>query len=280
MHSSSLVTHRMAQASFCASSPDASPATPGPERYFPAPGSSFGSPLWPAIGTGWSVLRPCDTLASHSGAGGHDYENLEGTTLYNADTCTLHFASLADYNSAPEAQRNPTTPIKKSPAQDLKNPKNNTQEEESCPEAFEEDLRSTERDFQTGRFTRFSNRRWHKPRLTKNHAEMAGANKGKTSEDVTKEERAVGKITNFGFLYGQAPKGFMSFARKEGIELTFEAGQRLPLQLLQDLPRHQALALRVLESRPKSEDEERPDGNGPPSLASQGYRMGAIQHVH
>ena len=51
---------------------------------------------------------------------------------------------------------------------------------------------------------------------------MAGANKGKTSEDMTKEERAVGKITNFGFLYGQAPKGFMSFARKEGIELTFE----------------------------------------------------------
>jgi hypothetical protein len=41
----------------------------------------------------------------------------------------------------------------------LKNPKNNTQEQECCPQAFEEDLRSTERDFQTGRFTRFSNRR-------------------------------------------------------------------------------------------------------------------------
>ena len=43
-------------------------------------------------------------------------------TLYNADTCTLRFASLADCNSAPEAQRNPTTPIKKSPAQQLEEP--------------------------------------------------------------------------------------------------------------------------------------------------------------
>jgi hypothetical protein len=48
---------------------------------------------------------------------------------------------------------------KNHPPSNLKNPKNNTQEEECCPEAFEEDLRSTERDFQTGRFTRFSNRR-------------------------------------------------------------------------------------------------------------------------
>jgi hypothetical protein len=71
----------------------------------------------------------------------------------------LRFASLADCNSAPEAQRNPTALIKKSPAQQLEEPKNNTQEEECCPEAFEEDLRSTKRDFQTGRFTRFSNRR-------------------------------------------------------------------------------------------------------------------------
>jgi hypothetical protein len=50
VHSSFLVTHPVAQTSLCASSPDASPATLAPERYFPAPGSSFGFPLWPAIG--------------------------------------------------------------------------------------------------------------------------------------------------------------------------------------------------------------------------------------
>jgi hypothetical protein len=159
VHSSLLVTHRAAQASFYASSPDASPATPEPERYFPARGSSFGSPLWPAIDAGLASWQLCDTAALHNGAGGHDYGNLEGITLYNADICTLCFASSADCNSAHELRRNPTASIKKSPARNLKNPKNNTQEEECCPEAFEEDLRSTKRDFQTGRFTRFSNRR-------------------------------------------------------------------------------------------------------------------------
>jgi hypothetical protein len=50
---------------------------------------------------------------------GYDFGNLEGTTHDNADICTLRFASLADCNSAPEAQRNPTAPIKKSPARQL-----------------------------------------------------------------------------------------------------------------------------------------------------------------
>jgi hypothetical protein len=139
-----------AQASFCASSPDASPATPGPERNFPAPGSSFGSPLWPASAAGWNASRPYDTLASHSGAGGHDYGNLKGTTHYNACTCILRFASLADRQLCSEDQRNPTCPIKKILCPRLKNQPNNTQEEECCIEAFEEDLRSTKRDFQTG----------------------------------------------------------------------------------------------------------------------------------
>ena len=102
-----------AQASFCASIPDASLATPGPERNFPAPGSSFGSPLWPAIGTGCSASRPCDTPASHSGAGGHDYGNLKGTTHYNARTCILRFASLAERQLCSQDQRNPTRPIRK-----------------------------------------------------------------------------------------------------------------------------------------------------------------------
>ena len=150
MHSSSLVTHRGAQASFCASSPDASPATPGPERNFPAPGSSFGSPLWPAIGAGWSASRPCDTPASHSGAGGHDYGNLEGTTHYNARTCILRFASLADANSASKLKETLPARSRKSHAHDLKNQANNTQEEECCIEALEENLRLTGSDFQTG----------------------------------------------------------------------------------------------------------------------------------
>jgi hypothetical protein len=85
------------------------------------------------------AAAPEDCLSSITGPS-YDYGNLGGRTHDNADICTLRFASLADCNSAPEAQRNPTAPIKKSPARQLEEPKNNTQEEECCPEDFEEDI--------------------------------------------------------------------------------------------------------------------------------------------
>jgi hypothetical protein len=56
----------------------------------------------------------------------------------------------------------PVAPIKKSHAlqpEESQEQQNNTQEEECCPQALEEDLRSTKHDFQTARFTRFPNRR-------------------------------------------------------------------------------------------------------------------------
>jgi hypothetical protein len=160
VHSSLLVTHSLAQASFCASSPDASPATPGPERYFPAPESSFGSPLWPAIDVGSVPWQPCDTPALHNGAGDHDYGK---SGRNNSRQCRhLHFTLrfIGRLQLCPASSKKPHRPDQKiTRPHNLKNPKNNTQEEECCPEAFEEDLRPTKRDFQTGRFTRFSNRR-------------------------------------------------------------------------------------------------------------------------
>jgi len=62
----------------------------------------------------------------------------------------LRFASLADRQLCSEDQRNPTARARKSHAHELKNPANKTQEEECCNEAFEENLRLTGSDFQTG----------------------------------------------------------------------------------------------------------------------------------
>jgi hypothetical protein len=62
----------------------------------------------------------------------------------------LRFASLADRKLCSEDQRNPTCPIKKIPCPRLEEPTEQHQEEECCVEAFEEDLGSTKRDFQTG----------------------------------------------------------------------------------------------------------------------------------
>jgi hypothetical protein len=79
---------------------------------------------------------------------------------------SLHWQTA---NSAPKIKETLPARSRKSHAHDLKNQPNNTQEEECCIEAFEEDLRSTKRDFQTGRFTRFSNRRWQRyPATTEN----------------------------------------------------------------------------------------------------------------
>jgi DNA polymerase I-like protein with 3'-5' exonuclease and polymerase domains len=47
------------------------------------------------------------------------------------------------------------------------------------------------------------------------HRSMAKVNQGKDPMAVTKSERALGKVTNFGFLYGQSAKGFSLYARKD-----------------------------------------------------------------
>ena len=47
------------------------------------------------------------------------------------------------------------------------------------------------------------------------HRAMAGVNQGKDPMAVTKSERAMGKVTNFGFLYGQSAKGLSLYARKD-----------------------------------------------------------------
>jgi hypothetical protein len=65
----------------------------------------------------------------------------------------LHFA-LRFIGRPPTLLRRSKKPYppdqEKSHAHDLKNPANNTQEEECCIEAFEENLRLTGSDFQTG----------------------------------------------------------------------------------------------------------------------------------
>jgi hypothetical protein len=57
---------------------------------------------------------------------------------------------MATANSAPKIKETLPARSRKSHAHDLKNQPNNTQKEECCPEAFEEDLRLTRSDFQTG----------------------------------------------------------------------------------------------------------------------------------
>jgi hypothetical protein len=62
----------------------------------------------------------------------------------------LRFASLADRQLCSQDQRNPTRPIKKIPCPRHEELEEHTQEEECCTEAFEENLRLTGSDFQTG----------------------------------------------------------------------------------------------------------------------------------
>jgi hypothetical protein len=60
---------------------------------------------------------------------------------------SLHWQTA---NSAPKINETLPARSRKSHAHDLKNQANNTHEEESCIEAFEENLRLTGSDFQTG----------------------------------------------------------------------------------------------------------------------------------
>jgi hypothetical protein len=65
----------------------------------------------------------------------------------------LHFALRFIWqtaNSAPKIKETLPARARKSHAHELKNPANNTQKEECCNEAFEENLRLTGSDFQTG----------------------------------------------------------------------------------------------------------------------------------
>jgi hypothetical protein len=70
------------------------------------------------------------------------------TTMHALAFCaSLHWQTA---NSAPKIKETLPARARKSHAHELKNPANNTQEEECCNEAFEENLRLTGSDFQTG----------------------------------------------------------------------------------------------------------------------------------
>lgn len=60
------------------------------------------------------------------------------------------------------------------------------------------------------------------------HRQTAATVLSKPLEQVTKEDRQLAKAVNFGFLYGQFPKGFRAYARTEyGIVLTLEQATEL-----------------------------------------------------
>jgi DNA polymerase-1 len=59
------------------------------------------------------------------------------------------------------------------------------------------------------------------------HRLTAAAIFNKTVDAVTKEERAFGKIVNFGTLYGQGLRGLIEAAHKHGLALTDTAGQQI-----------------------------------------------------
>ena len=60
------------------------------------------------------------------------------------------------------------------------------------------------------------------------HRATAAAVLSKPLEKVTKVDRQLAKAVNFGFLYGQRPKGFQQYARTEyGIVLSLEEATKL-----------------------------------------------------
>jgi DNA polymerase I-like protein with 3'-5' exonuclease and polymerase domains len=60
------------------------------------------------------------------------------------------------------------------------------------------------------------------------HSATAATVLSKPLESVTKADRQLAKAVNFGFLYGQGPKGFQQYARTEyGIFLTLEKATEL-----------------------------------------------------
>src|SRR5262249_16781612 len=60
------------------------------------------------------------------------------------------------------------------------------------------------------------------------HRATAAVVLSKSLEAVTKEDRQLAKAVNFGFLYGQGPKGFQQYARTDyGIVLSLEEAAKL-----------------------------------------------------
>jgi hypothetical protein len=78
------------------------------------------------------------------------------TEIWNEQLSTMQtFALCASLHRQtatlpPKFEETPLPRSRNHLPRNLKNPKNNTQGEECYPEVFEEDLRSTKRDFQTG----------------------------------------------------------------------------------------------------------------------------------
>jgi DNA polymerase I len=59
------------------------------------------------------------------------------------------------------------------------------------------------------------------------HTAIVALTLTKDPKDVTKVERTTGKAINFGFLYGQQPKGFAVYARTTyGLNLTLDEAER------------------------------------------------------
>ena len=55
------------------------------------------------------------------------------------------------------------------------------------------------------------------------HRQTASIVLGKTSADITKEDRQLAKAVNFGLLYGQSAKGLVAYAKKAyGVEMDYE----------------------------------------------------------
>ncbi|MCK5606892.1 hypothetical protein KAR91_33630, partial [Candidatus Pacearchaeota archaeon] len=60
------------------------------------------------------------------------------------------------------------------------------------------------------------------------HRSMAAFITGKSETDVTDEERGNAKPVNFGFLYGQSPKGFVVSAKRDyGVDFTLAEATRI-----------------------------------------------------
>jgi DNA polymerase I-like protein with 3'-5' exonuclease and polymerase domains len=60
------------------------------------------------------------------------------------------------------------------------------------------------------------------------HRQTASIVLGKTSADITKEDRQLAKAVNFGLLYGQSAKGLVGYAKKAyGVEMEYERAREI-----------------------------------------------------
>ena len=61
------------------------------------------------------------------------------------------------------------------------------------------------------------------------HRAISAACLRKPADEVTQEERKLGKAVNFGFLYGQGAEGFQTYARSNyGVEILLGGRQEVP----------------------------------------------------